>query len=197
MRVHQFIGLSIDKRDRQAKEEKARQQREIKLRKTAQRRAYFFGLVLVIALILTGVATRQLHRATINEINTLSNSAEALSASSQELDALVAGLKAAKKIQNSIFGVDNKIGFKVIEILQNIFYRIKEFNRLEDHHDEVRGVEFSPDGQIIASASYDGTIKLWSLNLDKVLARGCDWVRDYLTNNPNVSEEDRKICKGI
>ena len=243
MRVHQFVGLSIDKRDRQAKEETARQQRELqqerKARKAAQRFVKTLVSGLLITLCLAGFAIWQLRKATINEINALSNSAELLSTSGRELDALVAGLKAGRRIQNSIFRVDNKIGFKVIEILQNIFYRIKEFNRLEDHHDEVRGVEFSPDGQIIASASYqndivelwdsqgnllntfqahsrrvmdiefssdgqtiiytgfDGIIKLWSLNLDEVVARGCDWARNYLNNNLKVSEEDRKICKGI
>jgi hypothetical protein len=42
------------------------------------------------------------------------------------------------------------------------------------------------------------TVILWNLeplnNLDAVLAKGCDWMRDYLHNNPNVSKSDRQIC---
>jgi WD40 repeat protein len=68
---------------------------------------------------------------------------------------------------------------------------------LQGHTDIVSDVVFSPDDKIIASASRDGTIKLWSLDLNDVMSRGCNWARDYLTNNPNVSEEDRKICDGI
>lgn len=25
----------------------------------------------------------------------------------------------------------------------------------------------------------------------------CDWVRDYLNNNPNVDKGDRHLCNGI
>ncbi|MBZ0294734.1 MAG: TIR domain-containing protein [Anaerolineae bacterium] len=35
--------------------------------------------------------------------------------------------------------------------------------RLEDHHGSVNGLVFSPDGTLFASASADGTIKLWGL----------------------------------
>lgn len=35
---------------------------------------------------------------------------------------------------------------------------------LEGHTDFVHSVEFSPDGQTLASGSEDGTIKLWNLH---------------------------------
>ncbi|MBD2607035.1 TIR domain-containing protein [Scytonema hofmannii FACHB-248] len=34
----------------------------------------------------------------------------------------------------------------------------------DEHKDEVTSVDFSPDGQILASGSLDGTVKLWQLN---------------------------------
>jgi WD40 repeat protein len=68
---------------------------------------------------------------------------------------------------------------------------------LNGHQDWIQDMALSPDGKMIASASDDQTIKLWSLDLNDVLTRGCSWARDYLANNPNLSQEDRQVCDGI
>ncbi|BAZ20340.1 WD-repeat protein [Kalymmatonema gypsitolerans NIES-4073] len=73
----------------------------------------------------------------------------------------------------------------------------QELKTLTGHHDDVQSVSFSPDGKIIASASQDDTIILWNLDLDDLLVRGCDRLRDYLKNNPNVNESDRTLCNAI
>ncbi len=49
-------------------------------------------------------------------------------------------------------------------------------------------------GNMIASASYDKTVKLWTVDLDDLIAEGCTVVSDYLKNNPNVTEEERRLC---
>src|SRR5919199_5465960 len=151
---NEFIDVSIQARDKAEKLAKRRQ------------RQIIGGLTVAIVAIsmVAGAALWQLRRATINEINALINSAEALSESNQELDALVTGLKAARRIKNSFFGVDERAKFKLIADLQNIFYRIKEFNRLETHTSTrwVDSLLFSPDGQTIASDSGD-SVKLWNI----------------------------------
>jgi WD40 repeat protein len=73
----------------------------------------------------------------------------------------------------------------------------EELRTLTGHENIVNSVSFSADGQTLASASSDGTSKLWDLNLDSLMAKSCDWVRNYLTYNPNVSESDRHLCDGI
>ena len=43
--------------------------------------------------------------------------------------------------------------------------------------------------KILASASGDKTIKLWSLDLDDLLARGCDYLEEYLASRPKKRKE--------
>ncbi|WP_371357245.1 hypothetical protein [Hydrocoleum sp. CS-953] len=50
----------------------------------------------------------------------------------------------------------------------------------------------------MASASWDQTVKLWNVwKFDRLHEWGCNWMRDYLENNPNVSESDRRLCDGV
>ncbi|OCQ96040.1 hypothetical protein BCD64_11825 [Nostoc sp. MBR 210] len=77
----------------------------------------------------------------------------------------------------------------------------KEIRTLTRDSDSVNSVSISPDGKTLASGgSYDNTIKLWNLpdlELDSLIQDNCDWVRNYLENNPNVSKSDRHLCDGI
>jgi hypothetical protein len=45
--------------------------------------------------------------------------------------------------------------------------------------------------------SEPSSVTLWNFDLDDLMVRGCNQVRDYLKTNPNVSESDRHLCDGI
>ncbi|NET62740.1 MAG: hypothetical protein F6K47_43625, partial [Symploca sp. SIO2E6] len=61
-------------------------------------------------------------------------------------------------------------------------------------------VNFSPDSKTVAfagipSTGFDEKVTLWNLDLDDLLGHSCDWLRDYLTSNPDLS--DCHLCNNI
>ncbi|MEK0179042.1 AAA-like domain-containing protein [Microcoleus anatoxicus] len=68
---------------------------------------------------------------------------------------------------------------------------------LKGHKSAVGSASFSPDGRAIASASADGTVILWNLNVDDLLAQGCNLTRHYVQVKSLVNQSDRHLCDGI
>ncbi len=70
------------------------------------------------------------------------------------------------------------------------------------HGSPVLSVSFSPTEKIIASAGADRVVKIWSFgssyttttNTNELLKKTCVLVKNYIENNPFVSQEDRNVC---
>ncbi|MBD1804663.1 hypothetical protein H6F98_04130 [Microcoleus sp. FACHB-SPT15] len=101
-------------------------------------------------------------RAEIAEIEALSSLSQALLLSHDHLGALIAGIKAVKKLEAMEALADLKI--RTVDRLRQTVYSVRERNRFHGHREALKSVCFSPNGQMLASASSDGTVKLWALD---------------------------------
>lgn len=77
-----------------------------------------------------------------------------------QLDALLSSIKAGTLLNSKI--AKSEIGKETVSNLWQAVNLIQEHHRLEGHQGSVLSVSVSPDNQLIASASSDQTIKLWS-----------------------------------
>lgn len=144
--ANQFIDASVGRRDR-------------------QRRRTVIGLSVfsTVALALAAFSTIQYHRAETGQIAALRQTSEARFAVNRNaLDALQVGLDATKRFQSLLWGNANpQMQVEMRATLGEAVYWMRERNRLEGHQDVVQSVSFSGDGQRIATASHDTTVKLW------------------------------------
>lgn len=63
---------------------------------------------------------------------------------------------------------------------------------LTGHQASITSVGISGDGKTIVSGSYDKTVRVWHFDLDYLLAKGCEQIKDYLNSHPEVNRE--KLC---
>ncbi|MEA5526645.1 nSTAND1 domain-containing NTPase [Nodularia spumigena] len=118
---------------------------------------------LVFSLGLAGFAWLQRQKAQISETKAISSSAESLLNANLEFDGLIASIRAGRRIKGTE-GIDANTRTQVTETLQQSINFVREKNRLAEHDGILESVSFSPDGQFIATASRDKTVKIWSLD---------------------------------
>ncbi len=193
-----FIHQSLAARERQAKEKEERLQKE---RQTAQRiiiGSSIFGVLMAVAAIFSAVQVRQ---AEIGQIQTSVALSGAKLANNQTLDASIESIRAGRAMQQSWWQklwADPDLQTAVLGQLQQTANTGQERNRLEGHQGSVLSVVFSNDGRRLATSGEDGTARIWLVGgMDELVSEECNWVRDYLTNSPRVTEQDKHLCDGI
>ena len=149
------------------------QKRLLQEQKNAKLQRVFLGAVSLALLVVSGlgiITFRQYQRAETREKEARISEIKALVASStgnynshQRLDALLSAIEANKKVQK-LGQVDSKLKSQAKLVLTKAVYGADEYNRLIGHGAGLWGVTISADGEIIASASDDKTVKLWNKN---------------------------------
>ena len=106
-------------------------------------------------------AKEQEEKARISEVKAIALTSEALFNGNQQLPALLNAIKAYIKSKN-LPNIQEKTQAKVRLTLRKALFGINEYNRLIGHDSGVNDLDFSPDSKMIATSSFDKTVKLWS-----------------------------------
>jgi hypothetical protein len=167
---YQYLAAShaLEQREQQqaleassTREVEARLQQE---QKTNRLQRYLLATTSLALTLTTGlglVACGQYRAAQLREIQALTRSSEALLASDHGFEALIEALQARQQWRR-LGTIDATTQDQAERALRQAVYSVVEANRITGHQDFVQGVAFSPDGQRIATASLDGTVKLWA-----------------------------------
>jgi WD40 repeat protein len=144
----------------------------------AKRRVRAAAVILTLSLLGAAIAAVWLSFA-VEKQNTAQNKALEWAGKSalkqfefQQIDALLTAMEAGQELKdlvNKDQPLQDYPSTTPITALQDILDNIQEWNQLEGHQDAINGINVSGNGQMIATASRDGTAKLWDI-YGKVIA---------------------------
>ena len=161
----EYVASCIDAREAEQRLAKKR------LRK-AQLTATALGILGITATVFGVAAYRQKLITQVENIASLTSVAEAQLLSNRQLESLTTSVEAGKQFEQ-INGLDKLLigknnwrstKYKTTATLQQSIYGTQELNRLEGHSQRVNAVNVSQNGRLFATASDDGTVKIWERN---------------------------------
>lgn len=167
---YRFLAASQELESREVQQKlKAERLKEIEARlsseqKNARRIKWLLlGMTIkfLVASVLGCILFYQYQQGLSSEVKAIASAANGSFKSRQHLNALVQAIQARLKFQQLHLGNKNPLDIQTTQALEQAVYGADEFNRLSGHQGIVLGVDFSPDGKLIASSSGDRTVKLW------------------------------------
>ncbi|MBD2610955.1 ribosome assembly protein 4 [Nostoc punctiforme FACHB-252] len=161
------------------KEREQRKQSEVKLNRVLKR-ALFGSITAGLGFAALAAGTFQWSvEANVSQINAINNSSEAFAISGQYPDAVITALRASSKLKHTLWAQhESETLMQTVFTLQQAVYlkpnekkenRAIQVNTLEGHSDRVNSVAYSPNGQQLASAGDDNTIKIWDVSSGQLL----------------------------
>ncbi|UFP93146.1 caspase family protein [Gloeobacter morelensis] len=151
-----FIEISLQLRAQQLQLERKRTHQ-------LRRLAGVLALLTVVAMGFGITAYWQSLKSQEREIDALINSAQLRFTNHQHLEALVELMRAQSLVQQT-WTSSLQLREKTRIALQQSVYSNRQINRLEGHSDFISQVSFSSSRKLMASASWDRTIRLWQLD---------------------------------
>ncbi|HVO42117.1 MAG TPA: TIR domain-containing protein, partial [Aggregatilineales bacterium] len=155
----EFIAASVAEREKEAQAERERQAYELQLqRRSANRARYLAGLFAVFFVVAAGLSIFALINWNNTQISntrseSLRSAADAILQTSLDKVELVA-LLSVRALRSSYSSQADTGLSRAMESLTSV-------QIYQGHVRRVRGVAFTPDGQGVLTASYDGTARLW------------------------------------
>ena len=157
--VQRFVEAGLAARLREQQKNKRRLRR-------AQAAIALIGTLAVTAAGFGALAYRQRQQAVISQIAALNALSESQLLAHQSLESLITSVAAGRQLRRlSGLGIGAQqranLWNQTLGTLQQAVRRTAEQNRLEGHSQRVNRARYSADGQRIASASDDGTTRIW------------------------------------
>jgi diadenosine tetraphosphatase ApaH/serine/threonine PP2A family protein phosphatase len=183
-----FYQASVDLEE-QERQADLQREREKKRQRTILTGVLSGGLIIAVSLgsvawLKAQEATRNLREAQRQNIQTLIQTGEVLLRDGQEFEALLATMEAGQVYQQlKSEAKQTSRGLLLANFYDTIQRKSKwrDYYSLDDHTDTVLTLAFSADGEVLATGSWDSTVKLWRVSDGSLITSLDDHTEPVLT----------------